>query len=112
MKEIKAYIKTIKLDAVTRALHQIDRLDGASYTKVLGFGRGKEASSGLSPDDDITGSSKHVKIEVVCEDLLEEIVVQAIHKAAHTGLRGDGQIFISDITRSVRIQNPITYPKR
>ncbi|MGZ0655831.1 P-II family nitrogen regulator [Coraliomargarita sp. W4R72] len=104
MKEIKAYIKSIKREAVTRALHKIDGLDGASYSNVLGFGRGKANSSGYTPDYDITGSSKHVKVEVVCEDALETEVIAAIHRAAHTGLRGDGRIFVSDVDRNVRIQ--------
>lgn len=104
MKEIKAYIKAFKRDAVTRALHEIEGLQGASFSIVLGFGRGKAESSGHSPDNDITGSSKHVKVEVVCEDALEAQVVDAIHRAAHTGLRGDGRIFVSDVGRSLRIQ--------
>jgi nitrogen regulatory protein PII len=104
MKEIKAYIKAMKREAVTRALHTIEGLDGASYSNVLGFGRGKENSSGYTPDYDITGASKHVKVEVVCEDALEAEVVAAIHHAAHTGLRADGRIFVSDVGRSIRIQ--------
>jgi nitrogen regulatory protein P-II 1 len=105
MKEIKAYIKAFKREAVTRALHTIDGLDGASFSNVLGFGRGKANSSGGLPDDDITGSSKHVKIEVVCEDALEAKVVAAIQNAAFTGLRGDGRIFVSNVERGVRIQD-------
>ncbi|HBR94248.1 MAG TPA: transcriptional regulator [Opitutae bacterium] len=104
MKEIKAYIKAFKRETVTRALHEIDGLDGASYSKVLGFGRGKENSSGYTPNYDITSASKHVKVEVVCEDALEADVVEAIHHAAHTGLRADGRIFVSDVRRSIRIQ--------
>tara|TARA_R100000027_G_scaffold67212_1_gene65075 strand:+ start:721 stop:1047 length:327 start_codon:yes stop_codon:yes gene_type:complete len=105
MKEIKAYIKGFKREAVTRALHEIEGLQGATFSNVLGFGRGKANSSGGSPDDEITGSSKHVKIEVVCDDALEADVVAAIHHAAYTGLRGDGRIFVSDVERDIRIQN-------
>jgi len=104
MKEIKAYIKAFKREAVTRALHEIEGLQGASFSNVLGFGRGKAESSNYSSDSDITGSSKHVKVEVVCDDTLEADVVAAIHHAAHTGLRGDGRIFVSDVGRSIRIQ--------
>jgi len=107
MKEIKAYIKEIKREAVTRALHEIEGLDGASFSDVLGFGRGKADSSGLNPSADPSGYVRHVKVEVVCPDDLEDKVVDAICRAAHTGLRGDGRIFVSDIGRSVRIQkNP------
>lgn len=104
MKEIKAYIKAIKQDEVTRALHRVEGLAGASFSQVLGFGRGKEQSSGFRPDDDPSGYVHHVKVEVVCDDELADNVVQAIHRAGHTGRRGDGVIFVSDVDRRIRIQ--------
>lgn len=105
MKEIKAYIKAIKRESVTRALHKIEGVPGASFSDVLGFGRGKAGSSGYSPDADPSGYVKHVKVEVVCEEALAETVIAVIHRAAHTGLRGDGSIFISDVAHRLRIQN-------
>jgi nitrogen regulatory protein PII len=104
MKEIKAYIKAIKQDQVARALHQVEGLTGASFSQVLGFGRGKDSSSGFRPDADPSGYVKHVKVEVVCKDGLADAVVHAIHRAAHTGLRGDGRIFVSDVEQAGRIQ--------
>lgn len=104
MKEIKAYIKAMKREAVTRALHQVEGVAGASFSEVLGFGRGKAESSGYQPDAQPSGYVKHVKVEVVCEDAIETQVVAAIHLAAHTGLRGDGRIFVSEVGRSIRIQ--------
>ena len=105
MKEIKAYIKAIKRESVTRALHQIEGLTGASFSNVLGFGRGKEKSSGYNPDADPSGYLKHVKVEVVCSNELTDQVIEAIRHAAHTGLRGDGKIYVSDINDAVRIQS-------
>lgn len=105
MKEIKAYIKSMKREAVTHALHEIEGLEGASFSNVVGFGRGKEKSSGLSPDFDPSGYVKHVKVEVFCHDALADEVIEAIHCAAHTGLRGDGRIFVTDVNRDMRIQD-------
>ena len=105
MKEIKAYIKAIKRDAVTLALHEIEGLTGASFSEVLGFGRSKEKSSGFNPDADPSGYVHHVKVEVVCHDTQADEVVEAICKAAHTGLRGDGKIYINKIEDAVRIQS-------
>lgn len=104
MKEIRAYIKDFKQDAVTRALHQIKGLSGASFSNVVGFGRGKERSSGYNPDADPSGYVHHVKVEAVCSDNIVDDVVKAIHQAAHTGLRGDGRIFVSDVERELKIQ--------
>lgn len=104
MKEIKAYIKAFKKEEVTRALHQVNGIQGASFSDVTGFGRGKADSSGYVPDADPSGYVRHVKVEVVCEDDLADAVIVAVHRAAHTGLRGDGCIFVSDVDRKVRIQ--------
>jgi len=111
MKEIKAYIKNIKRETVTHALHEIEGLEGASFSNVIGFGRSKAESSGRSPDFDPSGYVKHVKVEVVCDDALADEVVQAIHLAAHTGLRGDGRIFVCDVNREIRIQNSLQSPQ-
>jgi nitrogen regulatory protein PII len=108
MKEVKAYIKAFKLHDVTHALHKIDGLDGASVSEVRGFGRSKKVTSGFGSEKSPSEFVKHVKIEVVCEDDVEEQVVNAIHKAAHTGLRGDGKIYVSDVNRSIRIEEPGT----
>ena len=110
MKEIKAYIKEFKREAVTRALHEIEGVTGASFSDVLGFGRGKEKSSGYNPDVDPSGYGRHVKVEIVCEDELAEAVVKAIHRAARTGLRGDGRIYVSDVEREIRVQDEPVSP--
>jgi len=47
---------------------------------------------------------KHAKIEVVCKDEQTEGIVATIEQAAHTGLRGDGKIYISSIDQAISIQ--------
>ena len=45
----------------------------------------------------------HVKLEIVCRDNLVKQVVDAIQRGAHTGLRADGKIYISEVTDAIRI---------
>lgn len=104
MKEIKAYIKPHKLTAVTMALHRIEGLTGASVSDVRGFGRGKDKSRRHRVMDDLIDYEPHVKLEVVCQDAAAEAVVSAIQTAAHTGLRGDGKIYVIDVQDVVRIE--------
>ena len=98
MKKITAYIKNHMLTKVTLALHKIDGLMGVSVTDVRGFGRGNGEKG-----NDYVDYKPHTKIEIVCSDGIVNDVVEAIEKNAHTGLHGDGKIYISPIEEAVRI---------
>jgi nitrogen regulatory protein P-II 1 len=102
MKEIKAYIKPHMLSKVTRALQKIEGLTGMSITDVRGFGRGR-AKGAPRGDDDLLDYSLRMKIEIFCEDEKAEEIVSLIEKTAHTGLRGDGKIFVAPVEMAVRI---------
>lgn len=103
MKEIKAYVKAHKLDAVTLALHRIEGLTGMSVNEVRGFGRSRERRQ-QSLAEQVSEFVRHVKIEVVCRDEVADAVIEAIRQGARTGLRGDGKIYISDVLDAVRIE--------
>lgn len=104
MKEIKAYIKPHKLPAVTLALHQIEGLTGLSVSDTRGFGRSKGKSARHRAADDLVDYAPHARIEVVCQDELVEAVIEAIQQNAHTGLQGDGKIYVTPVETAVRIQ--------
>lgn len=103
MKEIKAYIKPHKLSEVTMALHQMKDLTGMSVTDVRGFGHTRSMDAPHRTVDDLEDYAPHVKIEIICKDQLVETIVRTIEKAAHTGLHGDGKIYVSEIANAVRI---------
>lgn len=105
MKEIKAYIKPHKLADVTRALHKIEGLTGMSVVDVRGFGRGRAKGSPHRIVEDLVDYIPHAKIEIVCQDELVVEIVATIAKEAHTGLRGDGKIYVSPVEEAVRISN-------
>lgn len=107
MQEIKAYIKHRKLEAVTLALHRVDGVTGMSVSQVRGFGRSKAHTSATNPIDGASDFVEHVKVEIVCHDSFVEDVIRVLKKEAHTGLRGDGRIFISDVARAIRIQDGV-----
>ncbi|QIB50520.1 MULTISPECIES: P-II family nitrogen regulator [Pseudomonadaceae] len=107
MQEIKAYIKNHKLEAVTLALHRVSGISGMSVSEVRGFGRSKAHTSAANPIDGTADFVKHVKIEVVCHNQYVDEVVQVLKDVAHTGLRGDGRIFVSDVRRAIRIEDGV-----
>ena len=102
MKQVKAFIKPNKLDDVVRVLHKIDRLTGLSISEIRGFGRGRGKEDGAS-DDELFGFIPHFRVELVCEDDLVDAICEAIESSAHTGLRGDGKIYVSPIEHAIRI---------
>ena len=103
MKEIKAYIKPFKLDEVMLELSAVSGLTGMSYHSVEGYGRGRGTDGKTPLSSENVRFVKHFKLEVICRDEIVEQVVELIRSAAHTGLLGDGKIYISDVLDAVRI---------
>lgn len=103
MKEIKAYIKSHKLSEVTIALHKVEGLTGMSVVDVRGFGRGRAKDSPERIVEDLVDYVPCVRLEVICRDDLVERIVTTIEQTAHTGLKGDGKIYISAVDNAVRI---------
>jgi len=99
MREVKAYIKKHKLDAVIRALRKVEGLTGMSVIESCGYGIGWGGTKGEEQIDSRPG----VKVEIICRDSLVDEVLTVIEKAAHTGLKGDGKIYVSGIDEAVRI---------
>jgi len=99
MKEIKAYIKRHKLNEVIRALRKVEGLTGMSVIDSCGYGVGWGGAKGEEQIDCRPG----IKVEIICRADLAEAVVAAIEKAAHTGLKGDGKIYVGSVEQAVRI---------
>ncbi len=53
--------------------------------------------------DNVLNAVPSVKLEIVCVDKLADPVVAAVQKGGHTGLRGDGKIYVSTVEDAVRI---------
>ncbi len=103
MKKITAYIKKHKLQKVTLALHRVEGLTGMSVTDVRGFGRGKAKNAPSRVVEDLVDYIPGVKIEIFCSDAKAGEIISVIEKAAHTGLRGDGKIYLQEVLDAVRI---------
>ncbi len=105
MKMVIALIKPNKSDEVMLALHKIEGLTGASSSEIHGFGldrskRVPEQEQGISLDFE-----PHIRLEIACHPELVEEVLSTIAKAAHTGLRGDGKIYVLPLEEVVRISS-------
>jgi len=104
MKMVIAFIKKNKFDEVMLALHKIQGLTGASSSEVHGFGHDRSRNVADQQPEISLEYVPHIEITIACHSELVEHVVSTIKEAAHTGLQGDGKIYVLPIERSVRIR--------
>lgn len=105
MKQVIAFIKPHQLSPVAIGLRDIPELTGMSIGKVQGFGRGRAKNAAHRIVVDEMAYVQHLRIEVFCSDERLEAVVACIAANAHTGLTGDGKIYVTDVLDAVRISD-------
>lgn len=103
MKKIVAVIRPFKLDDVKNALNQAG-VTGMTVSDVKGFGRQKGHAELYRGAEYVIDFLPKTKIEVVVTDEISEKVISAIVDSAKTGKLGDGKIFITNVTETVRIR--------
>lgn len=103
MKKIEAIIKPFKLDEVKEALNEVG-VSGMTVTEVKGYGRQKGHKEMYRGAEYFMDFISKVKVTVVVEEADEDKVVDTIVKTAGTGNIGDGKVFVSDISKVIRIR--------
>ena len=103
MKRIEAFIQPFMLNHVLEELRTV-HARGRTVADVRGFGREKDESYPHHAADYAVDFTPKVKLELLCHDGEVEPLIQAILKGAHTGRRGDGKVFVTDVERVVSIR--------
>ena len=103
MKKIEAIVRHFKLEDVKNALVE-KGITGMTITEVRGFGRQKGHTEMYRGTEYRVDFVPKVKVEVVVDDGKMQAAVEAIVKAAQTGQVGDGKIFVSDLSETIRIR--------
>ncbi|MBE3072790.1 MAG: P-II family nitrogen regulator [Acidobacteria bacterium] len=99
MQEIKAIIRTDRLENVIDALHALSNMPGVTVSTVSGFGRRTSRTGpGIFDEMDFT------KLEAVVEDASVQSVIDTIVQHARTGGPGDGRIFVMPVLQAIRIR--------
>ncbi len=104
MKEIKAYVRRSKMDEVVHGLKSIG-VKALSVITVEGIVALADPQASELSLNYITSYTMVYKIEIVCRKEDVARTVDAIQKLAHTGAKGDGVIFVSNIERAVKIRS-------
>ncbi len=104
MKKIEAIIKPFKLEDVKDALVEAG-IEGMTVSEVKGYGRQQGHSELYRGAEYVVEFIPKVKIEIVVsnDDYLNK-AIEAIKSTAKTGKIGDGKIFVSDISKTIRIR--------
>ncbi|MGC9350622.1 MAG: P-II family nitrogen regulator [Sulfurovum sp.] len=104
MKKIEAIIKPFKLEEVKDALVEAG-IEGMTVSEVKGYGRQQGHSELYRGAEYVVEFIPKVKLEiVVSSDEYLNLAINAIKENAKTGKIGDGKIFVSDISKTIRIR--------
>lgn len=103
MKLITAIVKPFKADDVKDAL-KLAGVQAMTVSEVKGFGRQGGHTETYRGSEYAIDFVPKIKIEIVVDDSAVDAVVEAISTAAQTGKIGDGKIWITDISRLIRIR--------
>ncbi len=107
MKEIKAYIQRCCVNPVVDALERASA-PGISIVEIHPVGYGYEPNYFEFQFQDAYKRYSHlnvVKLEVVCADQDIDRLVQVVRETCHSGARGDGMIFVTEVSQAVRIRD-------
>jgi nitrogen regulatory protein PII len=103
VKLVIAFIKPFKLEEVKDALKAVG-VTGLSVSDIRGFGRQAghtEVYRGAEYEVDFLPKTR---IDVLVDDPMAPLVVEAIEKSARTGSIGDGKIAVLAVEELVRIR--------
>ena len=109
MKEIKAYIRRERVNQVVKTLEE-SGAPGITIVEVHPVGYGYEPNYFESDLIDVFERYRYmaiVKLEVVCADEQLAGFVQAVQEQCRTGDKGDGMIFVSEVSDAIRIRDGI-----
>ena len=123
---ILAIVQPFKVDQVTIALEHLPGFGGMTVSECIGFGHGKVAvegelgTAGSAPLEGsrdrsrrrsdsaagVTDFTPKMRIEIAVNGRARaDAVVSAVTKAAHTGRKGDGKVFLWPLSEAVRIRS-------
>jgi len=100
---VTAIIKAHRVEAVTDALKDIG-IGGITIADAQGFGRQRGHTEVYRGSEYRVDFLPKVRVDVLCDTAQADKVADVIADAARTGKIGDGKIWVTEVSRSVRIR--------
>lgn len=107
MREIKAYIRKIKVEETVHALEKIGVTD-MTILDVMEVGRQADTHNLKLSIELVEKYAKVSKLEIVCRNDMVEPIVKTLREAAYTGAPGDGIIYVTPVEMAVKIRTGAT----
>lgn len=107
MKEIKAYIRRSHVNQTVEKLEEAGA-PGITIVEIHPVGYGYEPNYFEAGFVDVLRRYQQwavVKLEIVCADEEVEGLIKVVQEESRTGEKGDGMIFVSDVSDAVRIRD-------
>ena len=103
MKKIEAIVRHHKLEEIKDALVALG-FQGMTVTEVRGFGRQKGHTETFRGAEYKVDFVPKVKIELAVDSADAQSIIDAIMRTARSGQIGDGKIFVSELSETIRIR--------
>ena len=103
MKEIEAYIRPESIERVIAALEEAG-ISGMTVIHVQALSAESDLEHHRLSVELARKYSQVVKLEIICTDEEGPKFVELIRQQGHTGQKGDGMIFISEVNEAVSIR--------
>ena len=105
MLKIEAIFRPERVSAVTDALVEAG-VTGFHYQNVTGQGqqKGVEVVTGRWGQETTRAASSKTILVTVIDDSKKDTVIDAIVSAARSGEIGDGKIFVSEVSDTIRVR--------
>ena len=104
MKEIKAVIQPARLARVREAFRRLPDFPGMTVSRAEGSGYHPDKPMPAGVKSELTDYSQKVRIEIVAPDEMAERLVSIIRETCHTGLAGDGVVWVTPVEFLYRIR--------
>ena len=120
MKYVLGFVSPDRLDHLVEELAD-HHVHGLSISEARGFGQEHDPGHPDHRPHPTVDLLKKLRVEIVCRDDEVEDILAALYKAAHTGRRGDGKVFVMEVLEAFRLKTgergedalgPASAPKR
>ena len=103
MKLISAIIQPARLPRVRAAARKFPNFPGMTIDKVEGFSLQEELPKSIKAE--LTDYSTKIRLLILAPDEQADAIVLMIAEHCHTGERGDGHIWMSNVHQHYRIRD-------